>query len=273
MKKWMVNFIQSFFMYFGVQIVRKKQGIEYRYLLNKKRYKEQTVKLLGKDFLIADGASFYYSYHEIFTENIYKFKASSATPFILDCGSNYGTSIVYFKHLYPNAKIIGFEPDPQIHRILSTNIANRGLTEVEVLNYGLWKEETTLTFASEGADGGRISSQEGDSDSIHIKTKVLSAFLKNEKVDLLKIDIEGAEVDVLIEAKPYLQNVDHIFIEFHSFEGQPQRLNELLDVLETSGFRYYMQTQFGSKTPFVEVKLQLGMDLQLNIFAIKKANS
>jgi FkbM family methyltransferase len=269
MKNQVVNFIQGVFMRFGVQVTKKKRGVEYMNLLNKARYTPMKIKLLGKDFRIADAPSFYYSYHEIFTEKIYHFNTNSKQPLILDCGSNYGTSIAYFKEIYPNAKVIGFEPDPKIFSILKENIETRGLKDVELLNYGLWKEETTLTFESEGADGGRISDDTDSSNSIGIKTKKLSDYLKDTKVDMLKMDIEGAEIQVLKEAQDYLANAENIFIEFHSFQNEPQGLADLLAILEQQGFRYYIHTQFCSQTPFTEIQLQLGMDLQLNIFAVK----
>ena len=64
-----------------------------------------------------------------------------------------------------------------------------------------------------------------------------------------------------------MQKVGQLFIEYHSFAGAEQTLAELLQKLTVSGFRYYIRTQFCAPRPLLATELQLGMDLQLNIFA------
>ena len=55
---------------------------------------------------------------EIFRKGAYLFHTDKKQPLILDCGSNIGMSILFFKMLYPGARIIGFEPDPDTFEIL-----------------------------------------------------------------------------------------------------------------------------------------------------------
>ncbi len=87
---------------------------------------------------------------------------------------------------------------------------------------------------------------------------------------MLKIDIEGAELDVLMECQDELHNVRNIFVEYHSFKANPQQLGTLLDLLENNGFRYQIQnTAFVSKQAFVKKREEYGMDMQLNIYGFK----
>ena len=51
-------------------------------------------------------------FREIFVGGIYMFECNTDRPIIVDCGSDIGMSILFFKRLYPKARIIGFEPDP-----------------------------------------------------------------------------------------------------------------------------------------------------------------
>ena len=88
----------------GLELFRF-QSSPYEYIRYKPRYEENTVNLLGREFRIPDSVSFYASFREIFLGEIYKFESSNRKPIILDCGSNCGTSIVYYKSLYPEAKI------------------------------------------------------------------------------------------------------------------------------------------------------------------------
>ena len=87
----------------------------------------------------------------------------------------------------------------------------------------------------------------------------------------MKIDIEGAELEVLEEIEHKLHFVDKIFLEYHSFKNQKKKLHRILTLLDENGFDYYIDTPFQfNRSPFVEEKDFIGMDLLLNIFATRK---
>ena len=237
----------------------------YEYLLRKKRYENHEVNLVGIPIEIADGHSFYYSHREIFIDEIYQFKSDKKDPVIIDCGSNYGTSILYFKEIYPDSKIVGVEADPNIFEILKNNISQTSFYNITLLNKAISNEKGPIQFYSEGADGGRIHKMDSPKKSYKIETIALDELIDGE-VDFLKMDIEGAETDVLCGSQK-LDKVKQLFIEYHSFADQKQKLGELLSFLLKANFRYYLHTQFCSKKPLIETQTQLGMDLQLNIFA------
>jgi FkbM family methyltransferase len=239
----------------------------YEYLLNVPRYEKTVVGLLGHEFTIADSLSFFHSYKEIFLDQIYKFKTNNIKPLIIDCGANYGTSIVYFKTMYPGAKIIAVEADPNIFQILQSNLMARGFDDVQLMNKAVSNSATPVNFFCEGADAGRIHKLQDAKNSFQIESISLNDLIK-EKVDFLKIDIEGAETEVICSSDN-LDNVAQIFIEYHSFMDSEQTLELLLEKLKYHGFRYYIHTQFCSPRPLIERRSYLGMDLQLNIFAIR----
>lgn len=244
---------------------------KYKALLKEERYKPVELKLLGYKFIVADALSFYYNHKEIFIDKIYFFKSKNHQPIIIDCGANYGTSIMYFKSLYPEARIIAFEADPYIYKILQSNINEATLENVTLYNNAVWYEETFVSFLTEGADSGKvkIDSLSDREFGLKVKTKVLSSFLSGQKVDFLKIDIEGAEIEVLKECQHYLSNVENIFVEYHSFLDKEQQLDEILLILKNAGFRFQIQHQLISKSPLVKVNTYNGMDLQLNIFGYR----
>lgn len=84
-----------------------------------------------------DGPNLYILYKDIFVYRIYHFDAARPDPLILDCGSNIGMSILYFKQRYPRARIIGFEPDPDIIPFLESNITGNKLQDVRWLQAAL----------------------------------------------------------------------------------------------------------------------------------------
>src|SRR5215208_1607954 len=83
---------------------------------------------------------------EIFISLAYFFKADKAEPFILDCGSNIGMSILFFKALYPKARIVGFEPEEHTYTFLQRNISLNRLTKVQVHQAALGAEERVVDF-------------------------------------------------------------------------------------------------------------------------------
>ena len=238
----------------------------YKYLKKLPRYQTTKIRLLGKDFYIADPLSFYCSYKEIFIDEIYKFKTKNINPKIIDLGSNYGTSLYFFMKNYPSAEITGVEADPHIFSILDKNIKEYNFKKIKILNKAVSTSIKPVRFYQEGSDGGRTNFLEGAS-FLEITTIQLDSLI-NSKVDFLKIDIEGNETEILTSSNN-IKNVDNIFIEYHSFCNSRQTLNEILKKLSDNGFRYIIHTQFASKRPFIEKKLNNDMDLQLNIFATK----
>jgi len=233
------------------------------------RFTETESDLLGYNVKIADSLSFISTYKAIFEKEIYKFKCDTETPLIIDCGSNIGLSIIYFKKLYPRAKIIGFEPDPRIFEILKSNIDSLKYSDVELVNAALWSETATLDFYSDGADGGRVGEKIEEVRVIKVPAVKLSGYL-HQKIDFLKIDIEGAEFEVLNESKDLLKNVEKIFIEYHSFASCKQNLHQLLVVLAENNFRVSIANNgFIADQPFIKKIVNLGMDMQLNIFGYK----
>ncbi|MCS7029372.1 MAG: FkbM family methyltransferase, partial [Bacteroidia bacterium] len=233
------------------------------------RFIKGETNILGKIIKFVDSASFCFMHNKIFEREVYKFQTKSSRPYIIDAGANVGLSVIYFKKLYPNAEIIALEPDNKIFEVLAFNIKSFGFENVQLIQKALWNEETILRFYSEGADGGRIATQTDSGKLIEVSTCRLRDFL-NKKVDLLKMDIEGAEVIVLEDCSDLLHNVERLFVEYHSFVGKEQKLYKLLEILEKAGFRYQVQhVGVFSQHPFIRISEYLSMDLQLNIFAYR----
>ena len=251
----------------------RRTYLELRRLKGYPRYQQATSALLGKEIIIPDTASFLFTYPEIFEKEIYRFPSDKKQPVIIDGGANIGLSVIYFKKLFPQAKIIAFEPDKQLFPILSQNVASFGFSDVELVNKGLWNETTTLSFFSEGADSGSIQNAELDNTTVHtIETVQLRDYLTFPEVDFLKLDIEGAETNVLLDIESSLPSVRNLFIEYHSFIGQPQTLDIILRMLTKYNFRYYLSTFgcVGQPRPYIQPASYNNMDVQLNIFAVRQ---
>jgi FkbM family methyltransferase len=260
--------LKKFFLLIGLEVSRKKTS-DYEYLLEYQRYKEINVKLLGANFKIIDSLSFYWSFKEIFEDGIYSFDSDKRAPFILDCGSNCGASVVFFKSKYPESRIIAVEADPRIFDILKCNINDRNYNNVTLINKAVSSREREVAFSPEGADGGRICNINNYDECIIVESVKLDELIVDD-VDFLKLDIEGEETDVISTCQN-LNKVSNIFIEYHSFFDKEQSLEKILSKLHDEGFRYFIHTQFCSRMPLVKRKVHCGMDLKLNVFAKKIA--
>lgn len=207
---------------------------------------------MGYTVRILDGASFYMQYKDEFVNRIYHFDCGRKDPLIIDGGSNIGMSILYFKRAYPGCRVIGFEPDPAVFRVLEENVRRNGLTGVTLRNSGLGGRAGRASFTPDGSDGGKF----GGAGAAEMSVETVSAYLA-EPVDLLKLNIEGEELSVLEEAERSgrLGNAERIILEYHGWAKGPQRLGELLGLLERNGYRYMVhdfdsETNPATKPPF-----------------------
>ena len=231
------------------------------------RFTAREIKFNGYKFHVIDVPSFMDHYKSIITEEIYNFKAKTNKPLIYDCGANIGISVLYFKMLYPESRIIAFEADPEIAKVLQKNIDTNKLSNIELIDKAVWKDDKGIEFGVEGADAGSIFNE---GDKIHIPSVRLRDMLeKVDNIDFLKMDIEGAETEVLRDCKDLLHKADNLFIEYHTFNGMKQELDEVLKIFSDNGFRYFIQTVNYRKHPYINKTGHGSMDLQLNIYGYK----
>ena len=234
------------------------------------RYRATVTTLLGRPLHILDSGSFLFMKGEIFDQQIYAFPSIATSPRIIDGGANIGLSVLFFKQYYPDSRITAFEPDGRVFSVLEKNVQNYACCDIELLQRALWSSETTLEFESEGADGGRLL-RAGDAGNNSVRTVRLRNYL-SEPIAFLKLDIEGAETEVLIDCADRLESVQNLFVEYHSFVNEPQTVHRILDILAKAGFRVHIHPPVTSPQPFIRRNVHLGMDMQLNIFAFRQSS-
>jgi len=173
-------------------------------------------------------------FKEIFLDNCYSTPNLPPSPFIIDAGANIGLFTLHTKQAYPTATILAFEPAPLTYDVLRQNLALHGLSEdagIETHKFGLGTEEGTAKFTYYPSAPGNSTlfpdQKEGlielvmqkfpehgakamekwlsNGTEVSIPIQRLSYFLREreqrglkvERIDLLKMDVEGAEFDVL----------------------------------------------------------------------------
>ncbi len=246
----------------------RRRTLERRRLEKLPPYTHTTTTLLGRPFEIVDAPSFLAMYEAIWDREIYRFPPRREKPLILDGGANVGLSLFFFKQAYRDCSIVAFEPDDTLFKVLDRNVRHATLQGVELVPRAIWTEATTLPFFSEGSDGGRVA-RGGDPLTRSVRTVRLRDYL-DRRVDFLKLDIESGETEVLEDCVDRLANVDNLFVEYHGAESEPQKLPRLLSLLSEAGFRLNIHAGNDSPQPFVARKLNMGNDLQLEIFAFRE---
>jgi len=190
----------------------------------------------GRKYYYTDALTFPTMYRDAFIDQANDFiHSGNHAPVILDCGSNIGLTVLRFKQLYPDARILAFEPDPLIFECLAKNIKEWGLLNVELHQAAIWIDNDGITFNADHATGGRIV--DGMRELIEVPTIRLYDLL-DAPIDFLKLDIEGAEHRVLPDCGVRLGNISSFIIEWHFRADEKQNLSAALLTVENAGFRY-----------------------------------
>ncbi len=199
-----------------------------------------------------------FMHDEIFNEGCYDVKLPDR-PFIVDVGGNIGMFVIYIKSKYPEAEIISFEPMPQSAAVFRQNVALHKLDDITLHEVALGSEtEQNVMFAYYPMLPGNSTrypetkvlpmvqmaeevpqkavDQMYKMHEVNATVERLAAFLpEGRDIDLLKIDVEGAEADVMlgIDAEQW-PRIHQAVLEVADLDGQ---LAKVCDILHGNGFR------------------------------------
>lgn len=203
-----------------------------------------------------------YLFLEIFISEEYKFHTQVKTPFIIDCGANIGMSVLYFKKKHPNSKIIAFEPNPYAFEILTKNVQQNKLQNVWIHNLALTDNNGNKDFYFSQKDSlvGSFNKARGGGSYISVRTNRLSSFIEYLEIDLVKIDVEGAEIeiinDLLITDK--LKFIKRFFIEYHhKINGAKSDFAAFLKKFEENEFEYSIRADYTEIGMFQDIFMDL----------------
>lgn len=248
-----------------------------RPLKNMPRYTPGGIDLGAWLLAFVDGPSTYFAFRAIFDEGVYDFPPPAGrAPRIIDGGANVGLAIRYWLSRFDAPRITAFEADASVFGVLKSNVEawTPAAPEVVLHQAALWTDNTSLNFVQEGADAGHVDAA-GDTPVSEGASRVSAVRLRDVleaetgPVDLLKLDIEGAETAVVKDCQNHLGAVRRLFVEHHGYVDRPQDLHVLLQTLSDAGFRYHVQPELVGKRPFFGLPSHAGMDQRVNVFAFR----
>ncbi len=213
-----------------------------RYILLVKILKKDvhSDKILGLKVKFLDYRSFLQLFKEVFIKRTYYFHSDNDSPSIIDCGSNIGITVLFFKKFYPDAKITAFEPKKEIFEVLKENVQNNKLKYVKLVNMALFDVEGKINLHYDPKLPFRSSLIDkivGLEFCEKVDTTCLSSYIKCE-VDFLKMDIEGAEVAVIKELikNNKLKLIKNMAVECHHITPKESTFQEFMTILENNNY-------------------------------------
>lgn len=163
------------------------------------------------------------TYQQVFINKEYDFLTEPPPQVIIDAGANIGLASIYFANKYPNAKIIAIEPEQSNFELLKENLAP--YSGVIPIQAALWNKNEEINLIDPGLGKWGFMTEmkhptkNPPDNTCHTVMAITVDKLMKEydltKIDILKIDIEGAEREVFSNTTSWIEKIDSIIIELH----------------------------------------------------------
>lgn len=185
-----------------------------------------TLRLLGSDMAM---------FEEVVKDQVYESvleHVSDCRTFV-DLGANIGLASLYFATRFPKAKAIAVEPNDDTFSVLSKNLSQ--LANAQLHKAAVWSHEATLDGSFDRPDHFSAF-QVHENGSGALKGITMQTIVGDDQIDILKIDIEGAETEVFKGDLSWLKQVRCIAIEFHDNSRAESNFDH---IMSTNGFRVF----------------------------------
>jgi FkbM family methyltransferase len=161
------------------------------------------------------------TYIQIFVDREYEFQPLEQPGVILDAGANIGLASIYFANKFPSARIIAVEPESSNYSLLKKNVLP--YERIAPLQCALWGENSRIKLIDPGF--GKWGFQTHASEQAkptavrdEVEAVTVDRIMRDhgiEFIDVLKMDIEGAEKEVFENAAAWIDKVGILIVELH----------------------------------------------------------
>ena len=160
---------------------------------------------------------------QVFVHKEYDFSVSRQPEFILDAGANIGLASISFANRFPDAIIVAIEPEQSNFEILLENTAP--YANIHAVQAALWNRNEEIDLLDPGlgkwgfmTGSGDVADQLPASAHHRVQGMTIDRIMRDfkfERIDILKVDIEGAEREVFSDTTAWIDKVDGIIVELH----------------------------------------------------------
>jgi len=155
---------------------------------------------------------------QILLEGLYDCDFPKSPRFIVDAGANIGLAAIFYAIRYPQATIVAIEPEPSNYEMLKQNVAL--YPNIAPLHAAVWKANQQLRIVDLGTGhtGFQTATSAQDQCASAVDGITLDKVMADfdiSQIDLLKVDIEGAEKELFEHSISWIGAVESIAVEFH----------------------------------------------------------
>ncbi len=189
-------------------------------------------------------------FKEIFIDRCYtndNFYTPKAGDKIIDCGANIGFFTCYLKSHAAEANVYCFEPAAKTRERLKKNLDINKFENVKIFPYAIYDAKSQLqlqlpTFAGDAMIANSTKAETESVPTITLDDAIKLCGENGEKIQLLKMDVEGAEVEIFSKANENtFKKIERISIEYHE-AYRPGSRDQLLELFR----RYYSEVEYFS---------------------------
>lgn len=188
------------------------------------KYRRQEMRLnvpgLRASLALRGGTSDRPTFQKVFLEGEYDIDLGFAPRLIVDGGANVGYASVYFAQRFPDALVLAVEPEPGNFRLLTSN--TEAYPNIRCFNHALWPRRACLSIEnpSGNADAFFVQETTGRTSPQVVSTISIPELLDQagaESIDLLKLDVEGAEKELFEDeaAQRWIARTRAVIVELH----------------------------------------------------------
>jgi len=190
----------------------------------------QYAEELGREVQLRPDTTDAQVFHETFVKRFHVPPEEIRPATVLDLGCNVGHTVAHYEVLWPTAEIIGVDLDSE-----NCVVARRNCRRAQILNLAVSATSGTQTYSGDEAWGFRLDPS-GDR-AVEARTLDELTDLVGGFADFVKMDIEGAEWEVVKAPGEWPERIGSLLIEVHGNEGRRQAgIDEMTGYLRDKGF-------------------------------------
>lgn len=197
---------------------------------------EQIQHKCGLKFLLREGTSDVNVIREAIDENAYGIQPDMALETVLDIGANIGAFSLFAAMMFPNARIISYEPEPSNRAMLESNIALNNLhNRITWWPYAVSNRRGRQSITQQCGNSRLLATFDGASNpaqatTVGCDTITLADVVRDNKIetcDFFKLDAEWSEFEILDAAEDVMRRFKRIAIEPHGTNVPKEKMDAL----------------------------------------------
>lgn len=216
----------------GLRLLMGREKRDEKYKINKDEYISEFFKIFKISSKIMTNLTLIL-YNPVGSEpKVVQLLKKTSGKLFIDVGANIGYYSVLLSSRY--RKIVAIEPEPHNMEKLKRNI--QGLSNILLLNYAIsdkngytklflgdtWEDSLSLSGRHSISPNHNLTYPYTNERSILVPTRTLESLFSNmNRIDLIKVDVEGAEFQVFSGSEKIMQNIKAWIIELHDLKQKP----------------------------------------------------